>query len=98
MRVVPSAIEQSRLEVDACTARALSGAGAAWSLAEPHLAPGGRLIYFAGRSWSGQGIDRGQGTRTSSTSGVLEEICAPGRFPWQGPLVIMRRASDHSAP
>jgi 16S rRNA (guanine527-N7)-methyltransferase len=89
-RVEAGAIEETRLEVDACTARALANPALAWSLAERCLTTQGRLIYFAGRSWSGGMVDGGPDSGASPAA-VQREICSPGEFPWQGPLVIMRR-------
>ena len=80
--------EALRLSGDVCFARALASPPKAWRLAERLLRPGGRLIYFAGRSWA------------ASVAADLERIgveahaCAPPDFAWQGPIVMMARTSQ----
>jgi len=96
--VLAGAIEEASLETDACTARALAPPAAAWGLADRRLAPGGGLIYFAGKTSSSSLIKLERSTPSSLPGDAEHEICSPGKFPWQGPLVIMRRAAEHSAP
>jgi 16S rRNA (guanine527-N7)-methyltransferase len=70
-----------------CVVRALGSAQTSWRLASPLLEKGGRLLYWAGRSW-------GDNVATELASvGVRAEICVESEFQWQGPLVIMTRLS-----
>lgn len=73
-----------RLRADACLARALAPPGETWARASPLLRPGGRVLYFGGRSWSAQAEEalRDQGVRC--------QICASGSFRGHGPIVIMQ--------
>ena len=64
---------------DLCTARAFAPPDRAWQVAEPLLAPGGRLVYFAGRGALQAPADA---AILSSRVGPLES---------EGPLVIMGR-------
>ena len=66
--------------VDVCLARAFADAAASWRAAEPLLAPGGRLVYFAG-----QGSDRLQLPSHLVVSKVASTLAR------SGPLVIMSR-------
>jgi 16S rRNA (guanine527-N7)-methyltransferase len=93
VRVVPHAVQEAGLRVDVCLARALARPEAAWELAVGSLVERGHLVYFAGRSWSAHGVrTSGSGRASEPVPGFSEEICSPGRFPWQGPVVIMRRS------
>jgi 16S rRNA (guanine527-N7)-methyltransferase len=74
-----------RMEVDICTARAVAEPASTWELAARLLKVRGRLIYFAGRTW-----DR-VGPRAALPEGVDLHVCAPARFPQEGPLVMMQR-------
>jgi len=80
--VVAGRAEDSELEADLCVARAVAVPLIAWRLASAILRPGGRLLYYAGRSWRAESC-------VDSTVDVT--ICCKGAFPWQGPLVIIRR-------
>jgi 16S rRNA (guanine527-N7)-methyltransferase len=80
------AAEQFRTSTPLCTARALAAMEACWRLASPVLEAGGRLLYFAGAHWKPP--DR----QTWLRSGAEWEVCAEGRFSWEGPLVIIRRS------
>jgi 16S rRNA (guanine527-N7)-methyltransferase len=64
---------------DLCTARAFAPPDRAWQVAEPLLAPGGRLVYFAGR-----GAQQAPGDAPISST-------RPARLESAGPLVIMGR-------
>jgi 16S rRNA (guanine527-N7)-methyltransferase len=92
VHVIPGAIEDVELRVDVCTARALADPVRAWQLAAPCLGEQGRLVYFAGRTWeeppSSDDVSRSERRPTDAKF----EICVPGKFPWQGPLVIMRHS------
>jgi 16S rRNA (guanine527-N7)-methyltransferase len=64
---------------DLCTARAFAPSDRAWQVAEPLLAPGGRLIYFAG----------GGALQAPADATILSTRPAP--LESAGPLVIMGR-------
>lgn len=72
-----------RTKAGLCLARALGSPVACWHRASSLLAEGGRLLYWAGRTW---GNDR---VAELATMGVSAEICLEREFQWQGPLVIM---------
>jgi 16S rRNA (guanine(527)-N(7))-methyltransferase RsmG len=76
--------EDLRLQVDLCVARAYAPWQASWRAAAPQLRPGGRLVYFAGATWT-----QASHLAEFRLAGVAVEICAPKQFNWQGPLVIM---------
>ncbi len=80
--------EDASLHADACFARALAPPHRAWLLSEPLLAPRGRLLYFAGRSWTAamEGELRARGVQAT--------VCDLPQFAWQGPIVIMARTSQ----
>ena len=80
--------EALALKGDVCFARALAPPPKAWRLAEPLLRPGGRLLYFAGRTWSPSAEVNLHGI------GVETRACAPPEFAWQGPIVMMARTSQ----
>jgi 16S rRNA G527 N7-methylase RsmG len=67
---------------DLCFARAFKDAAASWKVAEPLLAPDGRLAYFAGTSFRpDHDLPPGVTWRTLTTSSLASS----------GPLVIMTR-------
>ena len=68
--------------VDLCFARALAPLPRAWTLAEPLLRPGGRLVYFAGTEAPTLREVDGVGMNEVRNTSVLER---------SGPLVIMTR-------
>jgi 16S rRNA (guanine527-N7)-methyltransferase len=84
-RVLPARCEAVQETADVCVARALAPPLGAWKLAVPLLRPAGALLYFAGRSWD----DRD--TTHLEEREVTSQICVPGEFPWQGPIVMMTR-------
>jgi 16S rRNA (guanine527-N7)-methyltransferase len=76
---------QARIEdlsdpVDVCFARALAPIERAWELARPLLRPGGRLVYFAGRSFD-----------PAATEGLAADIriLEESDLESSGPLVII---------
>lgn len=74
-------VQDLREPVDVCLARALAPIDEVWRLAQGLLAPGGRVVYFAGRgSDDVAAVDAGRIEVVPST--VLES---------SGPLVIMAR-------
>ncbi len=80
--------EDLDLQADACFARALAPPIKAWDLTQHLLRPNGRLVYFAGRSWS-EAIEAELRTRA-----VASQVCDQAEFAWQGPIVIMARTSQ----
>jgi hypothetical protein len=71
--------ELERGSADVCTARAFAPPDRAWEVAEPLLAPGGRLIYFAG----------GGAHQAPADAAILST--RPATLESAGPLVIMGR-------
>ena len=82
VRVEAVRVEDLALPVDVCFARAFAHLDRSWRAAEPLLRnPGGRLVYFAGRS-----------TRTPSVPvGVSVHVRTTPVLASSGPLVIMAR-------
>ena len=74
-------IEELELEADAATARAFGSAERSWAAACHVLRRGGRLIYFAGASWTERTI-----TRPEAPSSI--EVA---ELESSAPLVIMAR-------
>jgi 16S rRNA (guanine527-N7)-methyltransferase len=70
-----------------CTARALARPRDTWRLASPLLAKGGRVIYFAGRSFEDSEL------APLSSLGFTWNICESDLFPASGSLVIMQFGS-----
>jgi 16S rRNA (guanine527-N7)-methyltransferase len=89
--VVVSRAERAAITVDVCLIRALAGPEMAWRLARPLLRPGGRLLFFAGASWSGDG-------NAIRRSDPITEECLAARFGMSGPVVIMRQAATPQGP
>jgi 16S rRNA (guanine527-N7)-methyltransferase len=86
-RVVHARAEDHAGRHDVCTARALANPVDAWRLASPLLSAGGRLIYFAGRSFGESDLAELAGRD------VVANICATALFPGSGSLVIMQFGS-----
>jgi 16S rRNA (guanine527-N7)-methyltransferase len=81
VRVAPGPVEAISPEADVAFARAFSDLRSSWVAAEGVLAPGGRLVYFAGRRAAGW----------EPPAGVVIEILPPPSVASAGPLVIMSR-------
>jgi 16S rRNA (guanine(527)-N(7))-methyltransferase RsmG len=81
--VVLDSAGETSLTTDLCLARALASPAASWEMASSLLSEGGRLVYWAGRTWRGQQVDE------LARFGAKAEICQKPQFQWQGPLVIM---------
>jgi len=78
--VVPRRAEELEPgSADLCTARAFAPPDRAWQVAEPLLAPGGRLVYFAG-----------EGAQQAPANAVILST-RPSPLESAGPLVIMGR-------
>jgi 16S rRNA (guanine527-N7)-methyltransferase len=76
-------VEQLDDRYPTAVARAFADAETSWRLAEPHLAPEGRLVYFGGRRFDPAGLeDLGARVRTVPPPALLASA---------GPLVIMGR-------
>jgi 16S rRNA (guanine527-N7)-methyltransferase len=86
-RVLHARAEEVAERHDVCTARALANPRSAWRLASPLLVPGGRMVYFAGRSFRETDLEEMAG------EGVTTNICAAALFPGSGSLVIMQFGS-----
>jgi 16S rRNA (guanine527-N7)-methyltransferase len=82
--VVVGRAEDLVMDADLCLSRAFAPPMASWRAARRLLRTGGRLVYFAGKSWPAD-----EPLRELQRDGVAAEICGPKQFNWQGPLVIM---------
>jgi 16S rRNA (guanine527-N7)-methyltransferase len=67
--------------VDVCLARAFGSPNASWTEGARVLRRGGRVLYYAGRSWSEASSDLPPGVRA--------RICAPSRGSGIGPIVAL---------
>ena len=75
-------LETFREQVEACTARAFGPPIKSWDAADRILAPGGRLLYWAGASYDrASDLPRGVSAAHFTTSALARS----------GPLVIMAR-------
>ena len=81
VRVVVGRAESVRLESDVCLTRAIAGPERSWALARGLLRQGGRLLYWAGRSWEPR--------PASSPADVVIEVCEASSVAGSGPLVMM---------
>jgi 16S rRNA (guanine527-N7)-methyltransferase len=88
--VAPMPAEEVDTHADLCLARALAPPATSWRKAAPLLSPGGRLVYWAGRTWNEGDVD------LLARIGARAEICLKPEFQWQGPLVIMSSFSTTS--
>jgi len=79
-RVQAGRVQDLDDKVDVCLARAFANAVSSWRIAEPLLAPGGRLVYFAGQG--ADSLQRSNGPVVSLVASTLAR---------SGPLVIMSR-------
>ena len=78
----PRRLETWRGTADACLARAFAGSKIVWAAADRLLVPNGRLIYWAGTSFS---------LEHDVPRGVRATVDAPPTLARTGPLVIMAR-------
>jgi len=81
VRVLIQPAAELRERVGLCFARAFGDARKAWSAAEPRLAAGGRLLYFAGERFD----------PASCPEGISVDIRTFPSLARSGPLVIMTR-------
>ena len=85
-------VEQGRAEGatargNVCLARALANPLASWGVCSPLLAPGGRLLYFAGGTFGPTEL------AALTEAGVRAKNCDASLFPGYGPIVIMQSDS-----
>lgn len=80
--VVHGHAEHLEAQVDLALARAFTKASECWAIAEPLLAPGGRLVYFAGT-----GFD----AATETPDGAEMALFRTPSLANSGPLAIMSR-------
>jgi 16S rRNA (guanine527-N7)-methyltransferase len=83
-RVLHARAEEVSERFGACTARAVSGPVGTWRLAAPLLEDGGRVFYFAGRSFGHEELE------DLLAAGARANICGSPLFPGSGSLVIMQ--------
>jgi 16S rRNA (guanine527-N7)-methyltransferase len=88
--VAPIRAEDADFSVDICLARALASPAESWRRGAGILGAQGRLLYWAGRTWSSRDAEE------VLRLGALAEICLKPEFQWQGPLVIMSSVSTTS--
>src|SRR5207247_10661783 len=81
VRVVVGRAESVRLESDVCLTRAIAGPERSWALARGLLRQGGRLLYWAGRSWEPR--------PARSFAEVMTGVCEGSSVAGGGPVVIM---------
>jgi len=74
-------VEALSEQVDICFSRAFARVGVAWRAADRLLAPGGRLVYFAGERFD----------RSELPKDAVAKLVAPSALARAGPLVIMSR-------
>jgi 16S rRNA (guanine527-N7)-methyltransferase len=86
-RILHARAEEVSERFGACTARALADPLSTWRLAAPLLEDGGRVLYFAGRSFGQTELDE------LRAKGVSANICGSPLFPGSGSLVIMQSGS-----
>lgn len=80
--VVAARVEDLTQPADVCLARAFAPLAQTWALARPILRPGGRLVFFAGRTLDPAGIPE---------NGAIEAVLETSLLESSGPLVIMTR-------
>ena len=67
---------------EVCTARAFADAATTWEVAEPLLAPGGRLLYWAGATFRSVEV---------TVPGATLSVAGSSEVAGSGPVVIMTR-------
>jgi 16S rRNA (guanine527-N7)-methyltransferase len=87
VRVVDARAGEVSGRFSVCTARALAKPVETWHLTSPLLAEGGRVVYFAGRSFQQSDL------APLTALGVRSNICQSDLFPASGSLVIMQFGS-----
>jgi 16S rRNA (guanine527-N7)-methyltransferase len=79
--VFPGRAEDSRAEADVAVARGFGDARTTWEAAEPLLRPAGRLLYWAGATFSADALPQA----------VVVELVPEVSLESGGPIVIMTR-------
>jgi len=87
VRVLDARADEVSERFSVCTARALAKPEETWRLASPLLAEGGRLVYFAGRSFDESDL------APLARDRFTWNICESDLFPASGSLVIMQFGS-----
>lgn len=82
VRVVSGRVEDLTEGADACLSRAFAPFDRAWRSAKRILRPGGKLVFFAGRTFE---------TPAVPDDATLQVLDAPALLESSGPLVIMTR-------
>jgi 16S rRNA (guanine527-N7)-methyltransferase len=86
-RVLDARADEVSGRFSVCTARALAKPMDTWRLTSPLLAEGGRVVYFAGGSFTEADL------APLTALGVRSKICESEHFPTSGSLVIMQFGS-----
>ncbi len=84
VRVERARVEKMGVRADLVLARAFAPLARTWGLAEPLLRPGGRLVFFAGRS-----LEDPEGVARTLVGEDGEVRVVPDLLDRGGPLVIM---------
>lgn len=87
VQIRSSRVEEVELQVDAATTRAFASMDRSWEAAVRILAPGGRLVYFAGGGLEDPETTAAEITEPEAPKSVLVERVVAG----SSPLVIMTR-------
>jgi 16S rRNA (guanine527-N7)-methyltransferase len=87
VRVLDARADEVSERFSVCTARALAKPVDTWRLVSPLIAEGGRVIYFAGRSFDESEL------APLTNLGFTWNICESDLFPASGSLVIMQFGS-----
>jgi 16S rRNA (guanine527-N7)-methyltransferase len=87
VRVLDARADEVSGRFSVCTARALARPVDTWRLTSPLLAEGGRVVYFAGRSFHETDL------APLTALGVRSNICESDLFQASGSLVIMQFGS-----
>jgi 16S rRNA (guanine527-N7)-methyltransferase len=87
VRVLDARADEVSERFSVCTARALAKPGDTWRLISPLLTEGGRIVYFAGRSFEESDL------ASLTDPRFTWNICESDLFPASGSLVIMQFGS-----
>jgi len=86
--VIRGRAEEAAVRVQVATVRAFADIGSAWRVAQRLIAPDGKVVYFAGRSWQPPVVPGGV------ADGTTIEIRDEDHRSASGPLVIIRRTGN----
>ena len=87
VRVERARVEKMGVQADLAVSRAFAPLAKTWGLAEPLLRPGGRLVFFAGRS-----MEDPEAVARAAAGEGSEVRLVPDQLDRGGPLVIIGRS------